>query len=133
MTMLTTTSYNTEVLIMANSKVQYQRNNINIRIRDLLVVPYDEIKQVAKDGWQIVMLRNVADSNHPHLTPRERECLKLYIDGNAPKQIAKIMQIKNAQTINTMLSTIRGKFNVTTSNALIVKVFTIGFDAVLAK
>jgi len=118
---------------MANSKVQYQSNNINIRIRDLLVVPYDEIKQVAKDGWQVVMLRNVADSDHPDLTPREKECLKLYIEGNTPKEIAKIMQIKNSQTINTMLSTIRGKFNVTTSNALIVKVFVTGFDAVLEK
>ena len=118
---------------MANSKLQYQSNNINIRIRDLLVVPYDKVKQVAKDGWQVVMLRNVVDSNHPSLGARENECLKLLVDGKTAKEIASIMQIKNPQTINNMVSSIKAKFKVHTINGLISKVFITGFDTVLYK
>lgn len=116
---------------MANDKVQHSSRNINICVRDLFIVPYDQVKSMAQEGWQIVMLKNVTDHIHPHLTPREKECLKLYIQGKVPKEIASMMHIKNSQTINTMLSTIKKKFNVTSSHALISKVYVSGFNTAL--
>ncbi|WP_440617467.1 helix-turn-helix transcriptional regulator [Cysteiniphilum sp. 6C5] len=116
---------------MAKTKSTAKINNINpIRGVHLSIVPLNQLEKLSERGYCLVMLKQEISDNLPFLTGREKECLKHFINGLPTKEIAQNMLV-NDRTVRLMLESLRHKLEVQTNNALIAKVFQMGWDTVL--
>jgi len=99
---------------MAKTKSSVRANNIkNIRVCDLTIVPLNQLEQMAKEGYQIPMIKQGIYSDSPYLTSREKECLSQFVDGFNVKSIASNFGISE-RAIALLLQSLREKFEVDT-------------------
>ena len=99
----------------------------NIRVCDLSIVPLNQLEKMAKEGYQIPMIKKGMDSNCPHLTDREKECFRYFSDGLNVKKIAEIMALSERRIFN-ILEKLRDKFQVNTDHWLVAKYYQMGLD-----
>jgi DNA-binding CsgD family transcriptional regulator len=116
---------------MTKDKIAHDTQKINFRVGNFSIVPPNQVNELSKAGYQFLMIKSGKDSDCPHLTQRERECLKIFVEQDiTPKQIAMSMNV-NDRHVRVMLADIRKKFNVNTDNGLIRKIFQFGMDSYL--
>lgn len=120
MTMLTTTSYNTEVLIMAN------QNNIT-RACNMVFVPLNQLQSMVNDGFCVPIIKQGISNEAPHLTKREHECLQYLVEGMNAQTIASKMNISETRSWE-LLRVLRIKFCVTTDHHIVSKYYQLGMD-----
>ena len=108
--------------------VESTKNIQNIRACNILLVPINQLENISKVGCYIPVVKQGVSSETPHLTDREYECLKHYVDGYNTKSIAQKMGLSNRRVQNIM-ETLRRKFAVNTDHWLVSKYYQLGMDA----
>ena len=129
MTMLTTTSYNTEVLIMAKMKRTTAPINFNTGLAIKFINPL-ELAQWQAKGFALMVARQPNLSVLSLLTEQETAITKLLLDGNASQQIAGFLSC-NEVNIRKAIRSIRSKLNCKNNIELVVKLKDDGLDSYL--
>ena len=98
---------------------------------ELFLVPASEMEKAAKEGHQIVTMKQPVALPIPDLTTRENTCLKYYaLDCLVVKQIANKMQISD-RSVLIILSSLRDKFECATNNGLVAKFYISGWHQLI--
>ncbi len=101
----------------------------NIRVCNMVFIPLNQFKKIAKEGCYIPVLKQSVSSDVPRLTKREYECLQFYVDGYNTKSIAQLMEL-STRRIQNIMESLRQKFNVNTDNWLVSRYYQLGMDAI---
>lgn len=101
-----------------------------IRACNMVFAPLNQLEKMAKEGYSVPLIKQGSNSEIPHLTARERECLMYFIDGKNIKNIAQAMNVSERR-IQLIFESLRSKFSVNTDHWIITKYFQMGLDSAL--